>query len=62
MQLNHILPGEDLAYLRILENMVVVVDHEQIEKATIGHWRDTIAEIIGKIVQTSGVFPFPISV
>ncbi|KAG8703302.1 hypothetical protein FRC09_004237 [Ceratobasidium sp. 395] len=54
MQLNWILPGEPLAYLKIVENMAVVVDHEQVEKATAGHWRDVVAQIVNKIAQDHG--------
>ncbi|CAE6427965.1 unnamed protein product, partial [Rhizoctonia solani] len=50
MQLDHTLPGEALAYLKILDNMAVVLDHEQVDKATSGHWRDGIAEVTGKII------------
>ncbi|QRW25282.1 nucleolar pre-ribosomal-associated protein 1 [Rhizoctonia solani] len=50
MQLDHTLPSEALVYLKILENMVVVLDHEQIEQATSGHWRDSVAEVVGKVV------------
>ncbi|KAF8756652.1 hypothetical protein RHS01_04498 [Rhizoctonia solani] len=50
MQLDHTLPSEALVYLKILENMAVVLDHEQIEKATSGHWRDSVAEVVGKVV------------
>ncbi|KAG8735771.1 hypothetical protein FRC10_010167, partial [Ceratobasidium sp. 414] len=51
MQLGSILTGEPLAYLKIIENLSIVVDHDQIEKATAGHWRDTIAQIVCKIIQ-----------
>ncbi|KAF8706710.1 Ribosome 60S biogenesis N-terminal, partial [Rhizoctonia solani] len=50
MQLDHTLPSEALVYLKVLENMAVVLDHEQIEKATSGHWRDSVAEVVGKVV------------
>lgn len=58
MQLNHMHPGESLAYLKILDNIAVVVDHEQVEKATVGHWRDNIVEIVNKIVQYQGILLF----
>ncbi|KAG9089926.1 hypothetical protein FRC07_012224, partial [Ceratobasidium sp. 392] len=51
MQLSSVHPGEPLAYLKVIENMVTVADHEQVEKATAGHWRDTIAQVICKIIQ-----------
>ncbi|KAG9075847.1 hypothetical protein FS749_012445 [Ceratobasidium sp. UAMH 11750] len=54
MQLGPVLMGEPLAYLKIIENIAIVVDHDQIEKATTGHWRDTVAQIIHKIIQTHG--------
>ncbi|KAG8718925.1 hypothetical protein FRC08_004054 [Ceratobasidium sp. 394] len=54
MQLGPVLMGEPLAYLKIIENIAIVVDHDQIEKATAGHWRDTVAQIIHKIIQTHG--------
>ncbi|KAG8724075.1 hypothetical protein FRC11_002213, partial [Ceratobasidium sp. 423] len=50
MQLDHTLSGEALVYLKVLDNMAIVLDHEQVEKATAGHWRDTIAEVVSKIV------------
>jgi hypothetical protein len=59
MQLSSVLPGEALAYFKIIENMALVVDHEQIETATAGHWRDTIAQIVLKIVQDFGRYLFP---
>ncbi|KAG9088387.1 hypothetical protein FS749_002209 [Ceratobasidium sp. UAMH 11750] len=54
MQLGSVLTGEPLAYLKIIENLTIVVDHDQIEKATAGHWRDTAAQIVYKIVQAHG--------
>ncbi|KAH7334663.1 ribosome 60S biogenesis N-terminal-domain-containing protein [Rhizoctonia solani] len=50
MQLDHTLSGEALVYLKVLDNMAIVLDHEQIEKATSGHWRDGIAELISKVI------------
>ncbi|CAE6436478.1 unnamed protein product [Rhizoctonia solani] len=50
MQLDHRLPGEALVYLKVLDNMAIVLDHQQIEKATSGHWRDGIAEMLDKII------------
>ncbi|CAE6491117.1 unnamed protein product [Rhizoctonia solani] len=50
MQLDHMLPGEALVYLKVLDNMAIVLDHEQVEKAMAGHWRDNIAEVISKII------------
>ncbi|KAG9079747.1 hypothetical protein FRC06_007516, partial [Ceratobasidium sp. 370] len=52
MQLGSVVTGEPLAYLKVIENMAIVVDHEQIEKATDGHWRDTVAQIVCKIIQS----------
>jgi hypothetical protein len=54
MQLDHALPGEALAYLKVLDNMAIILDHEQIEKATSGHWRNNIAEVVSKIVACHG--------
>ena len=54
MQLGTVLPGEDLAYLKIIENMVLVVDHVQIEGATTSIWRDIIGQIICNLVQNHG--------
>ncbi|CAE6428618.1 unnamed protein product [Rhizoctonia solani] len=50
MQLDHTLYGEALVYLKVLDNMAIVLDHEQIEKATTGHWRDGIAEVTSKVI------------
>ncbi|KAJ1305979.1 hypothetical protein OPQ81_010694 [Rhizoctonia solani] len=50
MQLDHTLPGEALVYLKFLDNMAIIIDHEQVEKATSGHWRDGVAEVVGKII------------
>ncbi|CAE6418313.1 unnamed protein product [Rhizoctonia solani] len=50
MQLDHTLPGEALIYLKVLDNMAIVLDHEQVEKATSGHWRDGIAEVVVKVL------------
>lgn len=61
MQLGHIHPGESLAYLKVLENLTIVVDHEQIEKTTAGNWRDDIADIVSSIVQIHGALLFTIS-
>lgn len=54
MQLGTILPGETLAYLKIIENMIIVVDHAQIENATLGVWRDSIGQILCRLVQNHG--------
>ncbi|KEP52900.1 ribosome 60S biogenesis amino-terminal protein [Rhizoctonia solani 123E] len=54
MQLDHTLPGEALMYLKVLDNMAVVLDHEQVEKVTSGHWRDGIAEVIVKVLPCRG--------
>ncbi|QRW12827.1 nucleolar pre-ribosomal-associated protein 1 [Ceratobasidium sp. AG-Ba] len=51
LQLDSVLPGEPLAYLKVIENIILVVDHEQVEKATSGHWRGIVAQIIEKIIR-----------
>ncbi|KAH7101182.1 ribosome 60S biogenesis N-terminal-domain-containing protein [Auriculariales sp. MPI-PUGE-AT-0066] len=46
----HVVDGEDLAWLRILENIVCAPQPEKLDRATSGGWRDAVARCVGAIL------------
>ena len=58
IQMQHILPGEEVAWVKIIENIVYVVDCPKVETATNGEWRAIITRILGSLLRRIGEHAF----
>ncbi|KZT52357.1 hypothetical protein CALCODRAFT_92465 [Calocera cornea HHB12733] len=54
VQLLTIKPHETLFWLRVLENIVMVVDHEKLEHDTYKTWRSDVSACISKVLGATG--------
>ncbi|GBE85449.1 hypothetical protein SCP_0706360 [Sparassis crispa] len=61
LQLRSTRPSEGIAWIRILENVVCVVNHQIIEASTYGEWRSILSRCALMVLESSshteGVFP-----
>ena len=56
MQLLSLKSDECVAWAKIVENILVVVDSEKIEKATRGQWKAGLLRCIEMLLRDSGMF------
>ena len=58
MQVQSVRAEEAIAWARILENILAVVNPTKVEAATGGEWRAIIGRCVRKILYHSGMFVF----
>lgn len=59
LQLQNVQSDEDLAWIKILENILVTVDTQKLEASTGGEWRASITRCILALVLNPGLSPTP---